>query len=60
MSYCRVILIVVFPSSIDQFWLTCRPFRLVRNSVPALLFFHPVVFAPEIRRALERIDVPEI
>ena len=28
---------------------------LVRNSVPALLFSIPVVFAPEIRRALERI-----
>jgi diadenylate cyclase len=28
---------------------------LVRNSVPALLFAIPVVFAPEIRRALERI-----
>jgi diadenylate cyclase len=28
---------------------------LVRNSVPALLFAIPVIFAPEIRRALERI-----
>ena len=31
---------------------------LVRNSVPALLFSIPVVFAPEIRRALERIGRP--
>jgi diadenylate cyclase len=28
---------------------------LVRNSVPAMLFAIPVIFAPEIRRALERI-----
>src|SRR5262249_37191510 len=28
---------------------------LVRNSVPALLLSIPVIFAPEIRRALERI-----
>src|SRR5512146_2162263 len=28
---------------------------LVRNSVPAMLLAIPVVFAPEIRRALERI-----
>ncbi|MBI1854861.1 MAG: DNA integrity scanning protein DisA nucleotide-binding domain protein, partial [Chloroflexi bacterium] len=28
---------------------------LVRNSVPALLLAIPVIFAPEIRRALERI-----
>jgi diadenylate cyclase len=46
-----VVLIVVFTSLVDLpafSW-------LVRNGLPALLVAIPVVFAPEIRRALERI-----
>lgn len=46
-----VILIVLFTSLVDLpafSW-------LVRNGLPALLVSIPVVFAPEIRRALERI-----
>ena len=52
----RGIIILVIAIALLTTFLRLRAFSwLLRNTLPALLISIPVIFAPEIRRALERL-----
>lgn len=56
MTLLRGVILVVIGLSLLTSLVNLRAFSwLIRNTVPALLFAIPVIFAPEIRRALERL-----
>lgn len=55
----RGILLVAFAGILASSFLQLTAFTwLIRNSIPALLVAIPVVFQPELRRALERLGRP--